>query len=325
MGMQTVSSAPTPSVSKPKSGRTISALVMVVIAGLLFPLAVLGFWANHAVLDEDRYLAAVAPLATDPAVQDAVAATLKARVAKTVDFEKLASQVLPEGLAGLGAGLSGVAQQLADSAITSFVRSDAFVTAWAKINVQAHQSLMNSLRGDQSGAISTSGDQVILDTSVVVQEAWKQLSASVPVLSNLPVPTGLGEQIVLLDASEVSRARAATTVLDAVGSWLLVVVIVAFLAAIALAVRRGLVLAVLGVVLIVDAGILVLVVSAAQADITRKLAETTWVSFGGAYWQAISGGLATATALTAIIGVVLAVAGGLMMMIGRTTTAAAPS
>jgi len=63
----------TTEAKKPGRGRGITAMVCIVVASLLLPLAGITVWVRNLVLNTDRYVSTVKPLATDPAVQQAVA------------------------------------------------------------------------------------------------------------------------------------------------------------------------------------------------------------------------------------------------------------
>lgn len=76
-----VSTAPAPSeqpvvVPPPRPRqrwRSLVATLLIVIGCILAPLAGVAVWAKNQVTDTDRYVATVAPLASDPAIQNAVA------------------------------------------------------------------------------------------------------------------------------------------------------------------------------------------------------------------------------------------------------------
>jgi type VI protein secretion system component VasK len=52
--------------------RTIVAALLLVLACVLAPLGVVAVWARNQVTNTDRYVATVAPLASDPAIQQAI-------------------------------------------------------------------------------------------------------------------------------------------------------------------------------------------------------------------------------------------------------------
>ena len=68
--------------------------VLVLLAAMLAPLSVLSTWANGQIQDTDRYLATVAPLASDPDVQDAVAARLEEVIFSYLDLEAVTEELV---------------------------------------------------------------------------------------------------------------------------------------------------------------------------------------------------------------------------------------
>ena len=65
-------SGPTGPASRAGRGRWTGAIVLMLLAALLAPLSALATWTRTAILDSDRYVAMVAPLAEDPAVQEEI-------------------------------------------------------------------------------------------------------------------------------------------------------------------------------------------------------------------------------------------------------------
>src|SRR5688572_6085412 len=146
--------------------RPVVAGLLVALAALLAPLSVLSTWASGQIQDTDRYLATVAPLAADPAVQDAVATRIEGVIFSYLDLEA-ATEDLVVALQGQGlpptaaATLSALAGPLT-TGIQSFVRdridvlvqSDAFEDAWVAANRTAHEELVAALLGETGGAVA---------------------------------------------------------------------------------------------------------------------------------------------------------------------------
>jgi hypothetical protein len=63
--------------------RTVVAVLLIVLGCVLAPLAGVAVWARNQVTNTDRYVATVAPLASDPAIQNAVADKITARCSPT--------------------------------------------------------------------------------------------------------------------------------------------------------------------------------------------------------------------------------------------------
>jgi type VI protein secretion system component VasF len=63
--------------------RTVVAALLIVLGCVLAPLAGVAVWARNQVTNTDRYVATVAPLASDPAIQQAIADQITARSSPT--------------------------------------------------------------------------------------------------------------------------------------------------------------------------------------------------------------------------------------------------
>ena len=81
--------------------RPVVAGLLVAIAALLAPLSVLSTWASGQIQDTDRYLATVAPLASDPDVQAAVVARVEEVIYSYLDLDAAVDEVV-EALEGQG-------------------------------------------------------------------------------------------------------------------------------------------------------------------------------------------------------------------------------
>ena len=83
-------------------GRWTAATVCLLVGCLLLPLAAVALWARTVVFDTDRYVATVAPLARDRAVQNAVADRITAEVFAALDIDGLTTRAI-DGLVKQGA------------------------------------------------------------------------------------------------------------------------------------------------------------------------------------------------------------------------------
>ncbi len=113
--------------------RWFVAWLLATLLVVLTPLAIAGFWVRAVVLDADRYVATVAPLADDPAVQAAVADQVSEQVVEAVDSSGVRDLAVGplEGL--LDNVLQGLETRVREQT-TRVVASDAFAEAWAGAN-----------------------------------------------------------------------------------------------------------------------------------------------------------------------------------------------
>src|SRR4051812_40037308 len=75
--------------------RRWTAGTLIVLSCALAPLSVMAVWVRNQVLNTDRYVENVTPLASDPAVISTVAADVTADLFASVDVQQAAEDALP--------------------------------------------------------------------------------------------------------------------------------------------------------------------------------------------------------------------------------------
>src|SRR5918997_4515593 len=78
------------------TARRASVVSLLLLGCGLAVLSVLAIWLRVTLLDTDRYVDTVAPIAAQPSVQRAVADRLDTAITTRIDFEGLARQALPD-------------------------------------------------------------------------------------------------------------------------------------------------------------------------------------------------------------------------------------
>ena len=139
--------APTPRPRRQR-WRSVVATLLIVIGCILAPISVVAVWTKNLVTDTDQYVATVAPLASDPAIQSAIADKITAEVFTHLDVVGITNQAVDalaeRGLPPLIATQLHALSQPLSSGVQSFVRdkvgevmaSDAFVNAWSPLTGQ---------------------------------------------------------------------------------------------------------------------------------------------------------------------------------------------
>ena len=175
----------------------------MVLAALLTMPAGVAFWGQRTLNDGQRYLDTVGPLVNSPQVQDAIATKAIDAIEKQVDVEAILNDVFAgvitdrPRLQKLVGPLSGAVDGLIEREVRAFVASDAFADIWVRVNTRAQQALVRVLRGDNTGAVSVQGEQVVLDVGDVIDQVKQRLVArGLTVVQNVPIPE-TDKQIVL--------------------------------------------------------------------------------------------------------------------------------
>ncbi len=210
--------------------------VLLVVALLLAPLAVVSSWVDDTVSDTDRYVQTVGPLASDPAVQDVVTDRLTDRVVANVDVEAV-TDALTKTLADAGAPprvvdaseslagpLRSAVRSAVDGIVSRVVTSDAFAQTWEGANERAHAAVVNMLTGEREGALRASGDTVQLDLGQVVDQVRQRLvDAGFDKAAAIP---DTDRKVTLFQTEELGKAQDAMRLLDIMGAWLPVLAVV---------------------------------------------------------------------------------------------------
>lgn len=238
----------TPGPPGPGAGlaRRIVAIVLVVLTAVLAIASVPALYLRSEVLDTDRYVATVAPLASDPAIQAEISNKVTARITEAVDVEGITREAMTElgnaapraaaVITGLAPAIAEQTKSLIHSAVAKFVASPQFQDLWIQANRVAHQGLVNRATGDTSGAVS-------IDETGTVTISTKEIIARVKVLlveQGVDLATRIPEvdaQIVLLQSPELVRAAEAIRTLDRTAPILAWMTVLSAIGAIAVAPR----------------------------------------------------------------------------------------
>ncbi|MFD9127380.1 hypothetical protein ACFV0G_21895, partial [Kitasatospora sp. NPDC059571] len=223
--------------------RTATAAVLIVLAALLTPLGVLASWVHTEIADTDRYVATVAPLADNPAVQSAVADRVTAEIVRQIPVDSLLNGLVPGGtpllgdlLKGLGPALTGGVDALVRTGVEDFVRSDAFREVWTDLNRDAHAALDKEVTGAGGGAVRIDGDTVVLDLAPVVARVKASLAASGFAAAGA-IPE-IHTSYTLVRSAEVGRVRTGLRLLSLAGPWVGVLAVLCGAAGVLAAVHR---------------------------------------------------------------------------------------
>src|SRR6266516_4408184 len=172
------------------SWRTPVAALLIVAGCVLAPISVVAVWTANQVSDTSKYVANVAPLIKDPAIQNALTNKLTTEIVTKLDVKGLTDQAAVElsqkGFTRIGSLLKGVSGSLA-SGVQGFVHNrihkiitgPRMANAWAQVNRVASQQLVAVLSGSggKSGAIGVSNGQVTLDLAPLEAVAKQDLVA----------------------------------------------------------------------------------------------------------------------------------------------------
>ena len=128
------------------SWRTPVAAVLIVAGCVLAPVSVLAVWTANQVSDTSMYVANVAPLIKDRAIQNALTNKLTSEIVTKIDVKGLTDQAATElsqkGFTRIGGLLQGVSSGVAGfvhSSIHKIITGPRMANAWTQVNRVASQ------------------------------------------------------------------------------------------------------------------------------------------------------------------------------------------
>ncbi|MEU3703256.1 hypothetical protein AB0E82_13275 [Streptomyces anulatus] len=192
----------------------LSAVLLVLLA-VLVPLSALSAWADLEIDDTDRYVAAVSPLASDPAVQNTVADLVTEEAMRQIDLGPLQDTV----------------REFLHETVRSFTTTEAFRNAWDAANRAAHKAVAAALDGD-------SGEAVTIDLAPVIDQVKQDLVRDgVPFADQIPVER---TEITVLGPGQADDLRDSFRLLRYGSIWPAVATLVFLVLVVGIAtVRRG--------------------------------------------------------------------------------------
>jgi hypothetical protein len=169
--------------------RKVFAVVFVVIAVLAASAITPGLWARRTVYETKRYIGVVGPLASDPAVQDALARQLTQAVFTATDIQAKVQAAIAERapkLAFAAGPLTSSLQGFVQDQVQQVIASERFQQFWVSANTILQQQVVAVLDGN-SDVLTVQGNQVVFNYLPLLNDALTQLSGTLSAILNRPI------------------------------------------------------------------------------------------------------------------------------------------
>jgi hypothetical protein len=176
--------------------------------------SVLAVWLHDTVLDTDQYVATVAPLARDPAVQEAIATRTTNSLVASTDLEaRVAALLPPRAPISAPAVVDGIKRVVHEFSLR-LVQSDQFANIWEQANRHAHSQVVAVLQGEGTRNVETKNGRVVVHLGPFVDRVKAALgNAGINLFSDTDGER-VNNQIVLLDSDQLSKTQGAVDAFD---------------------------------------------------------------------------------------------------------------
>lgn len=274
-----------PAETRPASlGRRALVAILMTVGVILAPLTIVTTWTRNQLLDTNRYVANVGPLASDPAIIDAAAAKATNALFEAVNVEERVDEALPDSAGVLAGPLTSVIRQFTEDAAHKALETDAFQTIWNEANRAAHAQIEQALTGG-GGALTTSDGMIVLDLSPIVQNILNFLDRQGVTFFNDVSVKDFDLKFELFDASGLARTQAIVSALNTITYVLPIIMVICFGAALWLSPNRRRSVIRGGISIAVAAAITALMVTIGRSfylfavsgpGLSRAALEATW-------------------------------------------------
>ena len=296
-------------------GRRAGLTLLLVLGCGLVAMSLIAAYVRVTVLDTDRYVETMAPIADSPDVQQAVAERLDAAIASRVDYAALLSEALPDQADPLAPALAGALRQAVRSRLDAFVASDEFAGLWEEANRRAHSRVVALMTTGESGRLRLDDDTVFLDLGPAVDRVRSGLQERGLDRLASAIPPSVDGQVTLLQSEGFVKARRGIDLLEGLTIVLPILALLCLAGHVGLSRprRRGLLRVGLG--LIVTALLLLAVVGIARSAYLDAIdADVLPREAAADIFDALVGLLRTGLRVVAVAAVVLAL---LALVLGR--------
>jgi hypothetical protein len=218
-------------------GRKVAVALLLVVASILAPLAVISVWTRNTLLDTDQYVDTVGPLAKNEAIIDAAARNISAALMSSTDVEAKIKDALPARAKFIAEPVSDSLETLVDRVAVRLLSSDQFQTVWARANRRAHDQVVDVLTGEGK-TVQTANGEVVVNLTPVVERVKKKLNdLGIDVFDDVS-PQRISPRLVLFQSDELEQAQSLTNLLQKGSIVLPIVTLLLYAAAIALSRSR---------------------------------------------------------------------------------------
>lgn len=222
-------------VRRNKGGRKTAVVTLLVVACILAPIAGTSIWLKNQVTDTSRYVRTVKPLASNSAVQAAVAAQVTDELFSRVDINARAKQALPPRAQSFSGALATGLHNFTETQVQRFLASSAFEKLWVELNKRSHTQLVKILTG-QGHYVQTAHGEVAIDLSPVVNKVKQRLDERGVTFFDKVDTSSFNSKFVIVSSKQLDNGQKAFRLLKSLAIALPLLVLALF--AIAIGVSR---------------------------------------------------------------------------------------
>jgi len=300
-----------------KSGRwrRILAWFLLILGCLLVPLAITGGWVRGNIMSTDGFVRTIGPLAEEPAVQEAISATITAQLFESLALEQRLQSVLPGGL-GLFAGpVTSRLQDWTEQQALRLVSTQEFATIWEAAIRTGHARVVSFMNG--TGVVALGDEGVIfVDLGQVAAGLLEKLrEAGVPVPSQDAPGDGIG-RVAIAQLSALDQVRGILRAVNAVFIILPILAVIFLAGSVAVSPKRQRAAVRVGIGLMISTAIFALILMIGRITFMNAIDSAgASLALGAALWSNLTIALRSTVWALFFVGLLLAIYPALVRLV----------
>lgn len=155
--------------------RMKTAIVLAIVFGVSLFAANQALWLAQTVLDEDEFVATLAPLPRDDAVSLALADQVADAIVEQFGVQDAVAGALPDGIKFISAPVADGIRNLAAEAAVGIIRSDAFTDVWAFALRATHRVAFTYIGALDDGLLLKNEGVLELNLSEIGRQVTEEL------------------------------------------------------------------------------------------------------------------------------------------------------
>jgi hypothetical protein len=239
----TATEGDTPKRHRLRRTRGIIAWVLLVLASLLIPIAVIAGWAITTVTNTDQYVATMAPLARNEVIQQHLATKATDALFSTHTAQNKIESVLPEKAKPIVQPVTNEVKSYVSGLALQVFQSPHFGQLWDGLNRRSHNAVVDILTGKHSARLQKleKGGQIVLNlTPALNQLIDKANSRGVTLFNPLKSVLAKNESLsfTIVTKDQVSKFSGYFNLIVKLRWWIPVIALVVGILSIVVAVQR---------------------------------------------------------------------------------------
>ncbi|MFM8971315.1 MAG: hypothetical protein ACKOOG_01475 [Actinomycetota bacterium] len=204
--------ATTPTPAPPRRLRRRLGAACIAVSCVLAPLALVANYAKQELLNTDRYVKTVSPLARNEAIRAYVATGITDRLMSKVDVADLAEKALPSRADFLAGSIATGVRTFVYEATYRALSTKQFAEIWDAANRTAHKEVKKALTGEGKSVTLDNGKIVLNLDQALIAVRTELSKRGLDIFNKLPIGD-LAIKYELFDAKGLESARTAVRLL----------------------------------------------------------------------------------------------------------------